>query len=389
MVILSTVLFSACGQVEDPEQSTGESLSSDPVTETTETTETPTVSYDGFVLDVELPEAYPESARVISAQRLAFDASSILAATEDENYGEKTVLEGAGLAYRDFRDGGFYFALSSLDGNFGDEDRRSTGALSFSFVSDEDVSMGMVLTNLGSDLCSFSTSARRTAESFEAVPDSNEAAALLSLADKYEGVFEKMGVNLQSLLTEKTCLVPSADQAHLGKDLVGELPEDQFTEGSLLSWRQYFDGIPVNRYPWETRINQQNNSGLTQQITAYENGAGTYGFNIRNVMIPVDSSEEKPVVSCESVMSDLNDRLLSLFSDEVYYLAEIELCYLIYEAGEEDFVLYPAWILIVDSVGETMVEDETVSVRRTDERLIFTYDAFTGELIQTVDVPKY
>jgi len=150
-------------------------------------------------------------------------------------------------------------------------------------------------------------------------------------------------------------------------------------------FRQKIAGIPLNWMEWNSRIAQKTVEAVRQQVHGSVATDGTLSLTMSNMVSPHTYGEARNIVSPMVVVEQLNDMIAASLTDDIYYLSDIELCYAIFETDVRDeLVLYPYWIVPLE------VETDISGTGRTRvnwDRDIYAFNAFTGELVNSVSLP--
>ena len=105
-------------------------------------------------------------------------------------------------------------------------------------------------------------------------------------------------------------------------------------------------------------------------------------FSAENLFVPIEYGEEKQICSPEIPVEHLSETMSVVLDDIQYYLVRVELCYAIFEDGD-NYVLYPYWLLFVETKQNCSGE----IIRSASTYNIYTYDGYMGEMIVSVENP--
>ncbi len=167
------------------------------------------------------------------------------------------------------------------------------------------------------------------------------------------------------------------------------------SDSYVMYFRQSFGGIPLTDLNWARR---KGGHAITQSIGGFVSADGSCALYLDNLVVPGEQGAARQVVSPKVVVENLKKFLTEDFPDDpyvrgeeyytdhVFYLSKIELCYAIFEPDARDeLVLYPYWVIPL----EKEYTDAFGNVRRkVDAHDIFAFNAFTGELVDLVTLPK-
>lgn len=395
LCFLFCTVFFACGK-ETPTNATT-STTANTTTETGLTFE----PSDNFVIEVDLAAIdYPETASVIHAKRIIFDyeagkeALGFLLPEQiliDERFDsvakviiakDNTYQSSLNVSYDPWQEG------------MSHDMRQPTG---FAYFVRRLVDGGSPLHTMCTDPHHWQASRWRTISPYvtsEELSDLSLADAQLTLTD----IMRDLGVSaadLPEIDLDYTRAILSENQFSVAySETLSVSPEDFGWTAEKLAlqpdaytvrFRQKIAGIPLNWMEWNSRIAQQTVEAVRQQVHGSVATDGTLSLTMGNLVSPHTYGETRNIVSPMVVVEQLNDMIAASLSDGVYYLSDIELCYAIFETDVRDeLVLYPYWVVPLEYEGYLVGSGV---VRTNLDRDIYAFNAFTGELVNSVSLP--
>ncbi len=122
------------------------------------------------------------------------------------------------------------------------------------------------------------------------------------------------------------------------------------SDSYVLCFRQSFGGIPLTDLDWARR---KGGHAITQSIGGFVSADGSCALHLDDLVVPGEQGAARQVVSPKVVVENLKKFLTEDFPDDpyvggeeyytnhVFYLSKIELCYAIFEpAARDELVLY-------------------------------------------------
>ncbi len=346
---------------------------------------------DNFVIEVDLAAIdYPETASVIHAKRIVFDyeaGKEILGfytaefVLQEERFDAdgKTILANSAELSHIFRVG-----YDIWEEGMPHESRKPTDWMSYE-ANLKDSSQN-ILVNIADSINWISDQRREILPyvSNTELPDLLFADAQAELMDMICG----LGIgeaDMPLLDQDYTYTLPAEKQSFLNEIAGFTADYSNYSDGYTFRFRQEFGGIPLNWMEWNTRIAGQSVSANVQQIFGSVSVNGERSLLMKNLVSPHTYHEVRPIVSPVIIIEQVNEILSASLTDDIYYLSDIELCYAIFETDVRDeLVLYPYWLVPLE------VETDISGTGRTRvnwDRDIYAFNAFTGELVNSVSLP--
>ena len=389
-LLLCTVFF-ACGEKTPTNTTTEAGITFEPS--------------DNFVIEIDLAAIdYPETASVIHAKRIIFDyeagkeALGFLSPEQvliDERFDavEKVIITKDHTYQRNFN-----VAYDPWEEGMSHDTRRPTG---YAYFVRRWADGGRALHIECADSYKWSACEWRTISPYV----TSEELSDLSLADAQStltDIMRDLGVNAadmpeidldytRAILSENQFSVAYSETLSWPEEIspedYGWTAEDMARQPDAytIRFRQKIAGIPLNWLEWNNRIAKQTVEAVRQQVFGSVGTDGTISLNMSNLVSPYAYGETRKIVSPMMVIEQINNMLADSLSDTMYYLSDIELCYAIFETDVRDeLVLYPFWVVPLEA--EQYLAGSGL-VRYNLNGNIYAFNAFTGELINSVDLP--
>ena len=163
---------------------------------------------------------------------------------------------------------------------------------------------------------------------------------------------------------------------------------EELSETYFFWWRQYVNGIPITKNTWSSRFSTGDGKSVSQMITGFENAEGEFSFHPVELICDVEFGESKSIVPFEVVFEKVNSMIGISLSGTQFSILDAELCYCGYQTDKYDIYFHPVWVIVVDEYTQITPYDEPTGPFSSHTNGVFSFDAFTGELIQDVDLTK-
>ncbi len=404
MLLLAVILlFSACAPMaEIPEESTTQTTESRTLkategtttvkiteTSTPQTTEDtaeeePDKTPEAFIIEFEPADVVEmKTAAIITADMLSIDekksAEIFLTASGDADLS----LEGPGYMYR-WKNSNFQEYVSvGMTGEYGSSGRKSDGT--FSFLREDIQSYLIPLDDIVFKVSNNDQIWRR----YEIVGLEGEkeldGISLEETRKRFEENLSALGLPMDSFRATKTYCVTAEEQRKLYpiySDRSNPLTvreEELFSNGCALSYRQFFDGIPVIDCLWHGYAGC---FSYIQSVQGVFNANGLMQVLVSGIFLPSSKEEAKPVLTLSEAIEKLKAELANIDELRAGYVeiasprGQVRVIHaeLNYLAGADDsgvITLYPAWVFSTVKKSLSGHPSET----------IYAFDAFTGQRI--------
>lgn len=349
--------------------------------------------------------AVPETAAVITANRVIFEPDEVTAALLRHDVEESH--EGEGVVWRYSTDELFEYLLLAQTGTPEDEVRNFNGRIAYHrypAILGGNVNIPWRVEGF---LSPYSAITSRLSANVYLGSDDFEDMTAANATGEVEGILQTLGIS-EGVENTKVLRLSVEDQLAFIDTYLSDAEREGYTaeteaflsDAYVLEYRQMIDGIPVCSTDWHRGVDGTINGLVStvaemQRITAAVSADGSLAMDIQDVFDIVSTGEQRSVLSCDEAVQ----RLIGVFSDTIMltnqYVVSAELCYAIFETRESNEVtLHPMWIFSVLDEDEYTYSGyagpETGSYSFTTVRpgTTYAFDAFTGERIASVELPK-
>lgn len=388
-IALAALLLLACGCSENPAESGGE-----------------VTIPEKLILDFDAAAvASPETAAVITANRIIFEPDAVTAALLQHDVEESH--EGEGVVWRYSGDETFEYLLLAQTGTPEDEARYFNGRIAYHrypamLGGNTNVPWRVegFLSPYSAITSRLSANAYLGSEDFEDMPAASAKA-------EFEGILQALNVS-EGVENTKIFRLSVEDQLAFidtylsDAELEGHTAEAEalMSDAYVFEYRQMIDGIPVCSTDWHRGVDGTINGMVStvaemQCITAAVSADGSLAMDIQDVLAVESAGEARSILNYDEALRCL----AGIFNDTIMltnqYVVSAELCYAIFESGDSNEVtLYPMWIFSVLDESEYTYsgyagpETGTYSFTTVRAGTTYAFDAFTGERIASVDLPE-
>jgi hypothetical protein len=311
-----------------------------------------------------------DKATVITAQMILMDKDITADMFLSKPAEAEMSLEGPGYTYRRKNSTRLEYLCVGLDGEFGTSNRKSNGTVSYSYLDIE--SRQDVLESIAFGYSSNEVHLRRLAIAPLEGEKELDGITLSEVRKRLEGLLSGLGFPMDTIRPWLTYSMTVEEQRKYYprlfplREMLTDQEQEQLADGYALSYRQFFNDIPVVDFIW---------NGYTSPISHIQTIRGSFCangltvINIGSVFQPQSQTEPQPLLSLSEAFEKLKEMYSNIIILKPIRVISAELCYLAGEDASGTIILHPAWMFTTAEESLPGFEDENV----------FALDAFTGD----------